>query len=74
MPKFWQKKLSQESKRCLDFISSKVSENAIKVTREESPITRWITVTITDIVDNPIDILNATKQEVESYHNLIYYL
>lgn len=72
IPEFWQMKLSQETKRCLNFISNKVSEGAIKVTREEDRRTLDITLTIADNVDNPIDILKASKIEIDSYHNLLY--
>ncbi len=74
IPKFWTMKMSQECKRCLNFISSRVSENAIVVTMEEDNhrLNKEYILTLTDTVWNPIDILIATQREVDSYHDLLY--
>lgn len=74
MPLFWKMKLSQESKRCLNFISERVGENAIMFTTtvDNHRLDKEYTLTITDKVGNPIDIIMVTQSEMDSYHHLLF--
>lgn len=74
MPSFRKMKISQETKRCLNFISQRCWDGKIKFTTHmalENNNELYI-CEITDNVWNPIDEITVTKKEIEAYNILKY--